>query len=132
MLPADRPAAGPPAVAAVSIFTFVWTWNNFLWPFLAGTNTTMMTIPVGLGTVVSGVGIVNALQMASAVLARCHSSWCSCSGSARSSRGGRHRAEVEAARRVNGEQQNGVMRWPRSARSGLTSDYAGGMLAVDV
>ncbi len=57
-----------PAVAAVAIFTFVWTWNNFLWPFLAGTNTTMMTIPVGLGTVVSGTGITNALTMASAVL----------------------------------------------------------------
>jgi multiple sugar transport system permease protein len=57
-----------PAIAAVSIFTFVWTWNNFLWPFLASTGTTMMTIPVGIGTVVSGTGIVNALQMASAVL----------------------------------------------------------------
>lgn len=57
-----------PAVAAVAIFTFVWTWNNFLWPFLAATSQTMMTIPAGLGTVVSGVGIVNALQMASAVL----------------------------------------------------------------
>jgi len=57
-----------PAVAAVSIFTFVWTWNNFLWPFLASTSPTMMTIPAGIGTVVSGVGIVNALQMASAIL----------------------------------------------------------------
>jgi multiple sugar transport system permease protein len=57
-----------PAIAAVSIFTFVWTWNNFLWPFLAATSQTMMTIPVGIGTVVSGVGIINALQMASAVL----------------------------------------------------------------
>jgi multiple sugar transport system permease protein len=57
-----------PTIAAVSIFTFVWTWNNFLWPFLAATSPTMMTIPVGIGTVVSGVGVVNALQMASAVL----------------------------------------------------------------
>jgi multiple sugar transport system permease protein len=57
-----------PAIAAVSIFTFVWTWNNFLWPFLAASSPTMMTIPVGIGTVVSGVGVVNALQMASAVL----------------------------------------------------------------
>jgi multiple sugar transport system permease protein len=56
------------AVAAVSIFTFVWTWNNFLWPFLSSTNTPMMTIPVGLGTVVSGTGITNALVMASAIL----------------------------------------------------------------
>jgi ABC-type glycerol-3-phosphate transport system permease component len=30
-----------PAIAAVSIFTFVWTWNNFLWPFLAATSQTM-------------------------------------------------------------------------------------------
>jgi multiple sugar transport system permease protein len=57
-----------PAVAAVAIFTFVWTWNNFLWPFLAATSQTMMTLPTGLGTVVSGVGIIFALQMASAVL----------------------------------------------------------------
>jgi multiple sugar transport system permease protein len=58
-----------PAIAAVAIFTFVWTWNNFLWPFLAVTSPTMMTIPAGIGTVISGVGVVNALQMASAVLA---------------------------------------------------------------
>jgi multiple sugar transport system permease protein len=57
-----------PAIAAVAIFTFVWTWNNFLWPFLAATSPTMMTIPAGIGTVVSGVGVVYALQMASAVL----------------------------------------------------------------
>ena len=57
-----------PAIAAVSIFTFVWTWNNFLWPFLAATSQTMMTIPAGLGTVTDGVGIINALQMAEAVL----------------------------------------------------------------
>jgi multiple sugar transport system permease protein len=56
------------AVAAVSIFTFVWTWNNFLWPFLSSTNTPMMTIPVGLGTVIPGEGITNALVMASAIL----------------------------------------------------------------
>jgi multiple sugar transport system permease protein len=55
-------------IAAVAIFTFVWTWNNFLWPFLAATSQTMMTIPVGLGTVISGTGITNALGMASAVL----------------------------------------------------------------
>ena len=57
-----------PAIAAVSIFTFVWPWNNFLWPFLAATSQTMMTIPAGLGTVIDGVGIINALQMSSAVL----------------------------------------------------------------
>jgi multiple sugar transport system permease protein len=57
-----------PAIAAVAIFTFVWTWNNFLWPFLAATSPTMMTIPAGIGTVISGTGVIYALQMASAVL----------------------------------------------------------------
>ena len=28
-----------PAISAVSIFTFVWTWNNLLWPLLVLTNT---------------------------------------------------------------------------------------------
>ena len=45
-----------PAIAAVAIFTFVWTWNNFLWPFLAATSPTMMTIPAGIGTVSAGSG----------------------------------------------------------------------------
>jgi multiple sugar transport system permease protein len=56
------------AVAAVAIFHFVSTWNNFLWPFLASSGQSMMTIPVGLGTVVPGTGITNALVMTSAVL----------------------------------------------------------------
>ena len=42
--------------------------RGFLWPFLAATSPTMMTIPAGIGTVISGVGVVYALQMASAVL----------------------------------------------------------------
>ena len=58
----------PLRAADVSIFTSVWTWNNFLCPFLAATSQTMMIIPAGIGTVISGVGIINALQMASAVL----------------------------------------------------------------
>src|SRR3712207_9302981 len=37
-----------PAIAAVGIFTFVLSWNNFIWPFVIVTNTDRMTIPVGL------------------------------------------------------------------------------------
>ena len=88
-----------PAIAAVSIFTFVWTWNNFLWPFLAATSQTMMTIPAGIGTVTSGVGIINALQMAEAVLG------CAAAGlrvpagpAADRRRRGRHRPEVAGHR----------------------------------
>jgi len=36
------------ALAAVGIFTFINSWNNFLWPFLAVTNQSMMTLPVGI------------------------------------------------------------------------------------
>ena len=57
-----------PAIAAVGIFTFVLSWNNFIWPFVVVTNTDMMTIPVGLATVQSSYGLRYADIMASAVL----------------------------------------------------------------
>lgn len=57
-----------PAVSAVAIFTFVLSWNNFLWPLLALTNVNQMTIPVGLATVQGGFGLRYAEIMASAVL----------------------------------------------------------------
>lgn len=58
-----------PAIAAVAIFIFVLSWNNFLWPFIVVTNTDMMTIPVGIATVQSSYGVRYADIMASAVLA---------------------------------------------------------------
>ncbi|MGP3965999.1 carbohydrate ABC transporter permease, partial [Nonomuraea sp. 3N208] len=42
VLPLSRPV-----LAAVSIFTFITTWNNFLWPFLVSTDPNTMTLPVG-------------------------------------------------------------------------------------
>lgn len=57
-----------PAIAAVSIFTFVFTWNNLLWPLLAVTNPKLMTVPVGLATVQGSFGQRNADIMASAIL----------------------------------------------------------------
>jgi multiple sugar transport system permease protein len=57
-----------PAIAAVGIFTFVLSWNNFIWPFVVVTNTDMMTIPVGLATVQSAYGLQYANIMASAML----------------------------------------------------------------
>jgi multiple sugar transport system permease protein len=57
------------ALAAVSIFTFVWTWNNFLWPLIVITSTSMMPLSVGLATVQSSFGLRYAQIMASAVLA---------------------------------------------------------------
>ena len=57
-----------PAVSAVSIFTFVWSWNNLLWPLLVLTNPNLMTIQVGLATVQGSYGIRYADVMASALL----------------------------------------------------------------
>jgi multiple sugar transport system permease protein len=57
-----------PAVSAVTIFTFVWSWNNLLWPLLVLTNPDLMTIQVGLATVQGSYGIRYADTMASALL----------------------------------------------------------------
>ncbi len=57
-----------PAVSAVAIFTFVWSWNNFLWPLLVDTSVPMMTLPVGLATTQDSYGIRYAELMSSAVL----------------------------------------------------------------
>jgi multiple sugar transport system permease protein len=57
-----------PAVSAVAIFTFVWTWNGFLWPLLVLTSAKLMTIPVGLASVQSAYGIIYGQVMASAVM----------------------------------------------------------------
>jgi multiple sugar transport system permease protein len=58
-----------PVVSAVAIFTFVWTWNNLLWPLLVLNNPKLMTIPVGIATVQGAYGIRYADTMASSILA---------------------------------------------------------------
>jgi len=54
---------------ALSIVTFIWTWNAFLWPFLSVTRTAMMTMPVGITQVNDAFGVYYARQLAAAVLA---------------------------------------------------------------
>lgn len=58
-----------PVLAAVAIFTFISTWNNFLWPFLVTTDPGGMTLPVGLVNVQSSYGVRYAQMMASLVIA---------------------------------------------------------------
>jgi multiple sugar transport system permease protein len=55
--------------AALSIVSFIWAWNAFLWPFLAVTKTSMMTITVGITQVNDAFGVYYARQLAAAVLA---------------------------------------------------------------
>lgn len=54
---------------ALSIVCFIWTWNAFLWPFLAVTRTEMMTITVGITQVNDAFGVYYARELAAAVLA---------------------------------------------------------------
>ncbi|GFJ96587.1 carbohydrate ABC transporter permease [Phytohabitans rumicis] len=37
-----------PALAVLALFTFVYQWNNFLWPLIATSRTEMRTMPIGL------------------------------------------------------------------------------------
>ncbi|WP_416147497.1 carbohydrate ABC transporter permease [Salipaludibacillus sp. HK11] len=37
-----------PAMAAIGILTFIGSWNNFLWPFLAIVSENLYTLPVGI------------------------------------------------------------------------------------
>lgn len=37
-----------PTVATLALFTFVTTWNSFLWPLIVTNSETMRTLPVGL------------------------------------------------------------------------------------
>ncbi|HLQ81557.1 MAG TPA: carbohydrate ABC transporter permease [Brachybacterium sp.] len=64
IVPLSRPILG-----AVSIFVFIGAWNNFLWPFIVINDADLMTLPVGLQTVISAYGIQYAQNMAQAVLA---------------------------------------------------------------
>ena len=54
---------------AMSIVTFIGTWNNFLWPLIITNSTMMLTIPVGMTQVQSAYGIAFAKTSAIAVLA---------------------------------------------------------------
>ncbi|HLS63951.1 MAG TPA: carbohydrate ABC transporter permease, partial [Ruania sp.] len=63
VLPLSRAILG-----AVSIFVFIGAWNNFLWPFIATNDANIMTLPVGLQTVITAYGIQYAQVMAQAML----------------------------------------------------------------
>ncbi len=45
MLPLTRPA-----LATLGTFTFIGSWNGFLWPLLVINNRDLMTVPLGLNS----------------------------------------------------------------------------------
>lgn len=37
-----------PAMASIGIFTFIGSWNNFLWPYISILSETLYTLPIGI------------------------------------------------------------------------------------
>jgi multiple sugar transport system permease protein len=54
---------------ALSIVTFISTWNNFFWPLIITNSTPMLTIPVGMTQIQLAYGVQFAEICATAVLA---------------------------------------------------------------
>lgn len=57
------------SMAALGIFTFITSWNNFLWPFLAVNEEKMFTLPVAIPTFQSSYTAELMIPMAANVLA---------------------------------------------------------------
>jgi multiple sugar transport system permease protein len=61
-----------PALVTTTIFTFIWTWNDFFVPLIYLTKTQVFTVPVALNSMVdsetqSGVGMLFAMSLLSLV-----------------------------------------------------------------
>jgi multiple sugar transport system permease protein len=61
-----------PALVTTTVFTFIWTWNDFFTPLIYLTSTEVYTAPVALNTMVnaetqSGVGPLFAMSLLSLV-----------------------------------------------------------------
>ncbi|MFC0471767.1 carbohydrate ABC transporter permease [Halalkalibacter kiskunsagensis] len=57
------------SMAALAIFTFIMSWNDFLWPFLAVNNEAMFTLPVAIPTFQSAYTAELMIPMSANVLA---------------------------------------------------------------
>jgi multiple sugar transport system permease protein len=42
-----------PAIATVAVFSFMGSWNNFLWPLVVINSPDLMTLPLGLSSLSS-------------------------------------------------------------------------------
>jgi multiple sugar transport system permease protein len=61
-----------PALVTTTIFTFIWTWNDFFVPLIYLTRTNVFTVPVALNSMVdsetqSGVGMLFAMSLLSLI-----------------------------------------------------------------
>lgn len=58
-----------PALAALSVFTFLGTWNDFLWPLVVTNSQSMWTLPIGLSSFQGQYSVRWELLMAASVVA---------------------------------------------------------------
>jgi multiple sugar transport system permease protein len=58
-----------PAMASLSLFTFVYTWNQFLWPLIVLQGSESFTLPVGVVTAATARTFQPGLEMAATFLA---------------------------------------------------------------
>lgn len=58
-----------PSLVAISVFSFVSTWNDFLWPLIVMTEQKMYTLPVGLATFYGSYSMKYGVTMAGNVIA---------------------------------------------------------------
>ena len=66
VLPLSRPA-----LTTVAIYTFMASWNNFVWPFVVSNSDATRTLPAGLAALIGGVDVGTrfGISMASALMA---------------------------------------------------------------
>ena len=57
-----------PALAAVAIYTFQGSWNEFLWPVIVTTTREMFTLPVGMAFLKNEFSVQWPLLMAGTIL----------------------------------------------------------------
>jgi len=57
------------AVAAFSIFTVLWAWNDMMWPLIMTSSESLRVLPVGIATLAGQHGTKNNLMMAASMMA---------------------------------------------------------------
>jgi len=62
------PVSGP-AFAALGIFIFIFSWNEFFWSLIALRQSTLLTLPIGLKTLVAADNVQYDILMAGSFLA---------------------------------------------------------------
>lgn len=57
------------AISTISIFTFMGSWNNYIWPLLSAMSENMFTLPVGIPTFVSTYSVDYSKPLAATMVA---------------------------------------------------------------